>query len=208
MKFKKKNLVSVIVALSLVCVLAVGLISAYFTDVETQTNVFTVGKIDIDLQEPNWDEPTDILPEQEFPKDPQITNVGVNDAYVFMEVEVPYANVVTVADDGTKNAMADTELFTYEINDGWVAVGEGVKNEDKKTVTYIYAYGSDTAMTALVKDATTETLFDTIKFVNIADSQGIEGTVQNVVVNAYAIQTTNINVDEISPASIWAVVSK
>ena len=215
----KKKIVSIVVAIALVCALGVGLVSAYFTDVETKTNVFTVGKIDIELSEPNWVEPTNILPEQEIVKDPQVTNVGINDAYVFMEVEVPYAYIVTAADDGTKNVATDTELFTFDINDGWVAVGDGVKNEDTKTVTYLYAYGNNDNMTALVKDATTATLFDCVKFANVVDGQNIEATTQNVVVKAYAIQTTNINDGKtaldgnnddgkVTPAEVWSVISK
>ena len=217
---KKKSIVSLIVIAALaISMLSVGLISAYFTDTETQTNVFTVGKIDVELLEPNWAEPTNILPEQEFAKDPQIKNVGVNDAYVFMEVEVPYANIVTATDDGSKNASADTELFTYEVNDGWVLMGSGEKNETNKTVTYLYAYAVDNEMTVLNKDATTNTLFDYIKFVNVVDGQGIEGGIQNVVVKAYAVQTTNINDGKatldgnnsdgkVTPAEVWSVISK
>ena len=215
----KKIFARTILAVALVSLLAVGMISAYFTDTETKANVFTVGKIDIELDEPSWEEPTEILPEQEFPKDPQITNVGKNDAYVFMEVEVPYANIVTANDDGTKNAAADTELFDFVTNDGWVAVGEPVKNEDAKTVTYLYAYGTADAMTVLAKNETTPALFDYVQFANVVDNQGLEETVQNVNVKAYAVQTTNINdgknvVDgnnddgKCSPEEVWAVVSK
>lgn len=215
----KKNLAIAIIAVGLVCALAVGFISAYFTDVETKTNVFTVGNIDIELLEPNWNEPTNIMPEQEFAKDPHVTNVGSNDAYVFIEVEVPYANVVTAAEDGTKNNAMDTELFTYEINDGWVQVGDATKNEEAKTVTYLYAYGADDAMAVLAKDATTANLFDYVKFANVVSGQTLEGSIQHVVVRAYAIQTTNINDGKteldgnnadgkVTPAEVWAVISK
>lgn len=215
----KKILTRTIVAVGLVCILAFGVISAFFTDTESQTNVFTVGKIDVELSEPSWVEPTNILPEQEIAKDPQITNVGINDAYVFMEVVVPYASVVTATDNGTKNPVADTELFTFDVNDNWVQVGESVKDEDTKTVTYLYAYGAIDEMTALAKDATTTTLFDYVKFANVVDGQGLEGTIQNVTVKAYAVQTTNINDGKsaldgnngdgkVTPADVWAVVSK
>ena len=74
-------------------------------------------------------------------------------------------------------------------------------------------------MTALTKDTTTTTLFDYVKFANVVDNQGLEGTIQNVIVKAYAVQTTNINDGKtildgnnddgkITPADVWAVVSK
>lgn len=215
----KKIFTRTIAIVGLICVLAVGLISAYFTDVETKTNVFTVGKIDVELTEPNWVEPTNILPEQEIAKDPKVTNIGSNDTYVFMEVAVPYANIVTANDDGTKNPAADTELFTFDVNDGWVQVGEAKKSENLNTITYLYAYGTADAMTVLAKDATTNTLFDYVKFANVVDGQSIETSTQNVTVKAYAVQTTNINDGKtvldgnnsdgkVTPVDVWAVVSK
>ena len=55
---------------------AAGGISAYFTDNDTATNTFTVGKVSLDLEEPNWVPPENITPEQEMKKDPQILNSG------------------------------------------------------------------------------------------------------------------------------------
>ena len=75
----KKNRTK-IVALSaaLIGVLAIGGALAYFTDGDTATNTFTVGKISLDLQEPNWVPPEDITPNQEIEKDPQVENDGIN----------------------------------------------------------------------------------------------------------------------------------
>ena len=215
---KKKNLSKVILATALVGCMFVGPISAYFTDADTATNTFTVGKIEIDLQEPDWVPPTDITPEQEFAKDPQVENTGINDAYVFVEVVVPYANVVTANEDGTKNEAADTELFSYDVKDGWVEVGTPSKDEDAMTVTHLYAYGTADAMAAVAAGVTTDSVFDYIKFANIVEDQEIETTTLDVVVNAYAIQTTNINdgktaldgnnADGVTaPDAVWAVLS-
>ena len=55
-----------IAATAMIGVLAIGGISAYFTDGDTATNTFTVGKVSIDLQEPNWNPPKDITPNQEI----------------------------------------------------------------------------------------------------------------------------------------------
>lgn len=46
-----------VAATALVGVLLIGGISAYFTDTDSTTNNFTVGKIDIELHEDNWVEP-------------------------------------------------------------------------------------------------------------------------------------------------------
>lgn len=215
---KKNSLGKIVLAGALVGCMTVGAISAYFTDADTATNTFTVGKVSIDLQEPDWVPPTDITPEEEFAKDPKVLNDGINDAYVFVEVVVPYANIVTANEDGTKNEAADTELFTYDVKEGWVEVGTPAKDEEAKTVTHLYAYGTADAMTALAKDAETPSVFEYIKFVNIVEDQELEATTLNVVVNGYAIQTTNIsdgkdaldgnNADgATAPAEVWAVLS-
>lgn len=215
---KKKNLDKIVLVGALIGCMSIGAVSAYFTDADTATNTFTVGKISIDLQEPDWVPPTDITPEQEFVKNPKIVNDGINDAYVFAEVVVPYANVVTANEDGTKNQAADTELFSYDLKDGWIEVGTPAKDEIAKTVTHLYAYGTADAMTALVKDNETSAVFDYVRFANIVEDQQLEATSLEVMVNAYAIQTANLNdgkdaldgnnADGVTaPDAVWAVVS-
>lgn len=216
----KKSTRNKALVLGLVGVMTIGGIAAYFTDGDTQTNTFTVGKISLDLQEPNWEPPKDIVPEQEIKKDPQIKNDGINDEYVFLEVVVPYANVTIASDDGTKaGEKKDTELFSYDVKDGWVEVGTAKKDEAKKTFTHLYAYGTDEQMTALTKDQTTGSLFDWVRFANVVEDETLEETTQNIVVNAYGIQTTNINDGKdaldgnnadgkVKPADVWAVLSK
>ena len=197
-----------IIALTLVLCMAVVGISAYFTDADTATNTFTIGEISLDLQEPNWDpdDVRDVVPNETIEKDPQIKNDGVNDEFVFLTVSIPYANVVTADADGTKNAAADTELFSYTVNSGWIQIGSEVKDANTMTVTRTYAYGSETAMTALSADATTPTLFDTVTFANIVEDQNLENTSKEIVINAYGIQSENINGGKTAPADVWTVV--
>lgn len=215
---KKKNLQKAVVATALIGTLCIGGIMAYFTDADTQTNTFTVGKVSLDLQDPNWQPPKDITPGQEIEKDPQIKNDGINDEYVFMEVVVPYANVTIANEDGTKAAeKADTELFSYDVKDGWVEIGTPTKDEGKKTVTHLYAYGTKEQMTAVSANQTTGSLFDWVRFANVVEDEGLEETTQHIVLNAYGIQTDNINDGKtdldginndgkITPDEIWKVL--
>jgi predicted ribosomally synthesized peptide with SipW-like signal peptide len=107
-------------------VMVTGGIMAYFSDGDTATNSFTIGKVSLDLVEPNWDETKaeDILPNQEIAKDPQIVNDGVNDEYVFMEVQVPYMTVQLENADGSTSSYVDVELFSYNVNTGWTEIEE------------------------------------------------------------------------------------
>lgn len=215
---KNKKMRTVLTAGALASVLLVGGIAAYFTDFETKTNTFTVGQVGIQLEEPNWVPPTDITPNQEITKDPTITNNGVNDAYVFMEVEVPSMNIVTANDDGSVNESAFTELFSYELNDGWVEVGTKVENKAEGTTTHVYAYATNDTMTALAKGAKAPVLFkgEKVKFANVVEDDHLSVTSLDnhvdMVVNGYAIQTNDINGVGVNgkkaPADVWAVVDK
>lgn len=207
-------------ALALVGCMSIAGISAYFTDGQAVTNTFTIGSISLELLEPGWQAANgqNVVPEQEIRKDPQIKNDGINDEYVFLEVVLPYASIQTANDNGTWNPAAEVELFSYDVNADWVQVGNSVKNATDKTVTYVYAYGKQDGMTALKSGATTSALFDYVRLVNAAEGQNLEGTTVEIVLNAYGIQTTNLNdgdttVDgvnsdgKITPEDVWAVVN-
>ena len=99
---KNKKMVKGIALAAMLVALAAGGTAAYLTDFETATNSFTVGKVDIELDEPNWkpDDNTKIVPTQVIKKDPFIKNRGINEAFVYLEVSVPVRNVITAAQDG------------------------------------------------------------------------------------------------------------
>ena len=204
MNMKKTRIVIIVSAL--VACMGIGTISAYFTDADTSTNTFTVGKVGIDLKEPNWVLQPGILPKDELPKDPQVTNTGVNDAYVFMEVVVPYANVTTENDDGTRNEAKDTELFSYDLKKEWVEVNTANKDTENETVTRLYGYGTEDKMTVVPSGVTTEPVFDYVRFANVVEDEGLEETIQEVTVKAYAIQTDNINGGTEKPDEVWEVI--
>ena len=212
MKEMMKNVKSVkaaVLAVAMIAVMMIGGISAYFTDGDTATNTFTVGKISLDLQEPNWDESkaTNTTTNQTIKKDPQILNDGINDEFVFLEVIVPYANVVVANEDGSKNAAADTELYSYTVNSGWVEIGT-TKNTADKTVTHLYVYGTGDKCAALMAGEKTGSLFDTVTFANIVEDQNLEEETLNIVINAYGIQTTDVNGGSSKPDVIWSVIQK
>lgn len=203
----KMNVKAAVLAFAMIAVMMIGGISAYFTDGDTATNTFTVGKISLDLQEPNWDEDKakDITPNQTIKKDPQILNDGINDEFVFLEVIVPYENVVVANEDGTRKPAADTELYYYTVNNGWAEIAT-IKDAATKTVTHLYVYGTADKCMALKKDVTTPTLFDTVTFVNLVEDQGLEEATLDIVINAYGIQTANVNGGTVDPDMIWDVI--
>ena len=78
--------------------------------------------------------------------------------------------------------------------------------EEEETVTHLYVYGTETACTELAKDAVTPTLFDSVTFVNVVEGQELETSANDIVVNAYGIQTTDINGGKTNPSDVWSVL--
>lgn len=181
---KNRKMVKGIALAAMVAALAAGGTAAYLTDFESTTNSFTVGKVDIELNEPNWkpDDNTKLVPTQVIRKDPFVKNLGVNDAFVYLEVSVPVRNVVTAAQDGTRNALARTELFSYAKNKDWTQLE---RKEIGQNMVYTYTYNH-----ILKPGEKTTTLFDTITFANIIEGQ-LETQQLDMPVRAYAIQSVN-----------------
>lgn len=174
---------------AMLAALAAGGTAAYLTDFETATNSFTVGKVDIELDEPNWkpDDNTKIVPTQVIKKDPFIKNRGINEAFVYLEVSVPVRNVITAAQDGTRNALAKTELFSYTKNKEWTQLERKAIGQN---MVYTYAYNH-----ILKPGEKTTTLFNTVTFANIIEGQ-LDTQQLDMPVRAYAIQSTNAGEDK------------
>ena len=180
---KNKKMVKGIALAAMLVALAAGGTAAYLTDFETATNSFTVGKVDIELDEPNWkpDDNTKIVPTQVIKKDPFIKNRGINEAFVYLEVSVPVRNVITAAQDGTRNALAKTELFSYTKNKEWTQLERKAIGQN---MVYTYAYNH-----ILKPGEKTTTLFNTVTFANIIEGQ-LDGQQLEIPVRAYAIQAS------------------
>lgn len=126
----KKKLLVLLMSLVMVATIAIGTTLAYFTDTDSATNVFTVGNVEIDLNEvvaeknENGDlvatgERQDVLDDEEdeydygkvYPgqfidKDPTIENLGSEDAYIAAIVTVTSAgNLHTYGTDEEGNPL-------------------------------------------------------------------------------------------------------
>ena len=100
----KKKLMSLCLVVALAATAVVGGTLAYFTDNDAETNVFTVGNIDIDLEE-TFVQDSKLMPGLDVNKDAWITNTGDNDAWVWAEVLIPSA-----LDDADDNSPAAPSL--------------------------------------------------------------------------------------------------
>ena len=109
----KKTTAKALVITGAICLATVGGVSAFLTDYDKATNQFTVGKVDIDLDEPGWkpEDHTKLEPGEVISKDPQITNTGTNDAFTYLEVSVPRSNCSTGGRNQTANEITGTVFF-------------------------------------------------------------------------------------------------
>lgn len=187
MKIKRK-IVKTAALCCAVSALAAGGTMAYLTDYDKTVNEFTVGKVDIELQEPNWkpEDNTKIEPSQQIRKDPQVKNTGLNDAFVYLEVSIPTEDVVTADAEGNRIDKKTTELFTFTKKADWTQLE--AKTSGKNRV-YTFAYNE-----ILKPEQTTSALFDTVTFANIIEGQ-LDTRQFEIPVRAYAIQTVNTGGD-------------
>ncbi|HJC15943.1 MAG TPA: SipW-dependent-type signal peptide-containing protein [Candidatus Fusicatenibacter intestinigallinarum] len=188
---KKRRTAAMIGAGILCTLLTVGSTVAYLTDKDEVVNQFTVGRVEIEGKEPSYTpdpggKTEDIVPTEVIPKDPQITNTGKNDAYVYVDVSIPIAKVITVDAQGKRlngGSAAETELFTMnEVSSRWTLM---YQKRTGDSMIYTYSYNE-----ILAPQKTTLPLFQSVTFANIVEGQ-LEEKQLEVPVNFYAIQALN-----------------
>lgn len=161
-----------ILALGMVACLATAVVGgtlAYFTDTAQADNVFTVGNVDIELTEPNWDaegskDAPEAYPGEALKKDPTIKNDGKNPCFVRISVE-------------GWDVLGKDNMITYRTDYVDDKLGENwVKGEDG------YFYYN----TVLEVGAKTDALFDQI-VIPTSVTNGFDGN-YDLVVKAEAVQ--------------------
>lgn len=211
MKNKKLMVVLFVMAVAAITITS-GYTLSYFTDQASKEHTFTVGKINIELSEPEWSAPDKLLPQQILKTSPQITNTGDNDAYIFVQVDVPCREVITADVDGKKLGLADTELFAFEVSKDWAQIGDVVKDEEEQIHTYTYAYVTEKELCAL-EPADMIWLYEHLQFVNVIEGQELEEVSLSVEVRAYAIQKDHLGKKDaqekeepLKPQEVWEII--
>jgi predicted ribosomally synthesized peptide with SipW-like signal peptide len=170
----KRNIITTFIII-LIIIIAVGGVFAYLTSTDTKTNVFTVGRVKIELTEPNFVPASAqyIRPGDEVNKNPQIKNIGTNSAYVYIKVEEPLVEL-------SNNTVGP--LFSYDTNTGWTLLGTN-NGQDCENKVSVYYYN-----TALAKNETTATLFDNVTINDFSNSNPADNN--DMVITGYAIQSS------------------
>lgn len=153
----KKKILAAGLAVCMAAIMVTGMTLAYFTDDESATNTFTVGKVDIELTEPQWKaDPNnkDLIPGKTIPKDPTITVVkGSQTAYTFMKVQLSqdfvnllksYAKAENITDpakviEAWFTTTAKPKVMSMNLDQGYVILGVLSPKEAGESVTYFDA---------------------------------------------------------------------
>ena len=183
----KKKIISLCLVAALAVVAIAGTSLAYFTDKDAKTNTFTLGNVDIELNEDNWEEPTAAVPDVEYAKDPVVTNIGENDAWIRVDVTLSDAAAFTAA--AAKHQITDlATIFAGHDETKWTLAGKPVYDEDADTLTYSYYYNA-----ILVVGESTEPLFTSVTIPAVFDNDDMKEIRADftIDVTAHAIQTAD-----------------
>lgn len=194
MKTKSKALLLSLCAVLLVVASVMGTM-AYLTSSDTVTNTFTVGKVEIKLDETDVTNPTGprvqansyrLLPGLTYTKDPTVTvKAGSELSYVKMTVTFTKAKELDAI--FALNGGADmTSIFNGYDSTNWIDKGN---TEDTDTNTRTYEFWYKETVDARTADVVLDALFDSITVpgsITKEQLKTIDG--MTITVNAYAIQ--------------------
>jgi len=216
---KKQKLFSAVLICILALTAAIACSIAFLRSNDEVTNTFSTGTLDILLTETeypgNFDKKvTAILPYDEVPKNPQVTNLGDNDAFVFLRITVPVADIVTASPKGIKSEQKPQEIFFLKTNqtekttfdnsfnqDHWIRL-ENMENGIETTPqgdtvylsdtrTYVFGYNS-----AISTGQTTDAIFDKVQMKNVITDVLGDSEIQTIKVDALGIQADYLkNID-------------
>ena len=113
---KRRILIIAAAAACAVTLVVVGVIRAYFTEVEVKENKITIGNISINLTEGDFDPDTTypVVPGSGVEKAPKIANDGNRDEFVLMTVTVPKAQVTLLDESGSNKGNPKTGLDSIQ----------------------------------------------------------------------------------------------
>ena len=199
---KLKQILAIVLSMALVACISVAATVAYLTSVtETVTNTFTIGDIEITLDEKNVDKKPNSSPDRDttneyqlFPgstyvKDPTVhVQPGSEASWIFVKVQ----NNIAEIEDTTK-------IHDQIVNKGWSVLSVEGDIEKNGYVAVYYKQQAKVNDDAAVVDLV---VFDNFKIKADVTSDVLANYGnKTVIINAYAIQQANLDVN-----AAWAQV--
>lgn len=201
----KKKLLIMSVAMVLVCAFAVGMTIAYLTSTDEVVNTFTVGNVQIQLDEADVDEYGEqlydsetgspaprvkansykLIPGHTYNKDPMVTVLSGSESS-YIKMTVTFSNSAELDAIFAPTGADLTSIFNGYDRTTWIYKGN-TENTGNNTRTYEFWYKETVA--APDGNVALDALFDSITVpgnITYAQLRTIEG--MKITVNAYAIQ--------------------
>ena len=173
--------------------LAVGGLMAYFVDYQEVINKFTLSDngLEIEVVEPSWVEPDEVLPGDTQAKDPTIKNTnGSIKAWAVAEVAIPMGTI-----DGQT-----VELFTISGLDtaNWTQIGTATVENG----CMVYTYGHNAAVDA---GKSTSALFQSVTLKQMTQTEfeavsAAHNGMLEISVTGYGIQFDNTDFANVTAA--------
>ena len=195
---KKKFLVACLCVALAVLTIA-GTTLAYLTSQDEVINTFTVGKVEIKLDEAKANADGSLVPDAErvkansyklipghtYNKDPMVTVLkGSESSYIKMTVT--FSKAAELDDIFKPNGADLTNIFTGYNAANWIAKGN---TEDTTANTRTYEFWYKEAVAAPTADVALDALFDQIKAPDSLTNSDLNNLKDlKITVNAYAIQ--------------------
>ena len=125
----KKKILAMCLCVAMLAIAIVGGTLAYFTDTDTETNVFTTGDVAIDLIEVFDAENAKLLPGIDIQKEVTVQNTGSESAYVRVHVAFP-----AILDNGTPELAAYKNTLHWNFTKESVQEGQWSQLQNKDQV--------------------------------------------------------------------------
>lgn len=181
-EFLKNRKVKIAAVMTMLC-LGTGAAGTmgYFTAQEKVTNVFTVGDLEIGLQEPEWDpedgDGQDMCPGYSVYKNPTVknigdTNKGGNDCYTRMKVEILDAKGAPVTDAEALKLIKKTIRFDATYNGSYSQTGKATQLVQGRIPGYFLKDFEDVPMVNPLFSLDTERSSDNVLIYNYQGTDG------------------------------------
>lgn len=181
----KKKILTLSLVVALAATAIIGGTLAYFTDNEEVTNTFTVGDVDITLTETEWEAPVTAVPGDTYQKNPVVTNVGENDAWIRVDVTISDAAAFKAA-AADKQITDLATIFKNHDESKWTRASIS-EDTTKDTLTYSYYY--NTVVSA--KTGTTGAIFTAVEIPDAFDNSDMKAIGDfTITIEAHAIQVS------------------
>lgn len=115
----KKQITALATCVATVAIAVVGGTLAYFTDTDKVDNTFSIGNVQIAIEETFDKENAKLIPGKDINKDVYVKNTGSNDAYVRVHIAIP-----TSMDDGDPAFNASKNFLHFNFTNASVADGQ------------------------------------------------------------------------------------